>query len=538
MCGIFCHVASKPLLEGETEQKSIEELLQPIRRRGPDAFGSCTRIVQSRLENGPMNCFFAGALLHMRGLQPQKQPLEDAATGSLLLWNGEIYDAPFAVAPHESDTEVLFAQLKRTKAASCEEICQIFAQISGEFAFVYFDAIRGKLYYGRDIFGRRSLIVQHAAASFTLSSVAVRASDGTWQAAEVDCSGVHVIDIATQKKQCFAWAGLQPRFERLLTVKTTVESVDWQSTVQQTLRALQRAVERRLQPLPPNSGESVAVLFSGGVDCTVLARLCDLLLPAATRIDLLNVAFENERFMAQNPHSPPFDVPDRVTGRASWQELRSLSPKRRFRFVKVNVSRVAYEASRSHVCRLMTPQATVMDLSIGAALWHAAAGRGIVEDPLGGAEHATCSVSPLVLVGIGADELFGGYTRHKAAFAAGGWASFAAELQLDLRRISVRNLGRDDRVIGDCAKEARFPFLDEEFVEHVAALPPNAKCDFDCRGGDAIRCQKTLLRAVADALGLRRAAGHAKRAIQFGARTARMSCGTAEAGTDLLSDCL
>ena len=84
----------------------------------------------------------------------------------------------------------------------------------------------------------------------------------------------------------------------------------------------------------------VAVLFSGGLDCSVIAWLIHTLLPPSDPIDLINVAFENPRSVAAQKTRPQ-DVynicPDRITGRSGWEELRRLTSKmgRQWRFVEV-----------------------------------------------------------------------------------------------------------------------------------------------------------------------------------------------------------
>ncbi|KAL5965412.1 Asparagine synthetase domain-containing protein 1 [Taenia solium] len=87
-----------------------------------------------------------------------------------------------------------------------------------------------------------------------------------------------------------------------------------------------------------------------------------------------------------------------------------------------------------------------------------------------------------------------------------------------MQRIAERNLGRDDRVISDHGREARYPFLDERVVHYLALLPLEFKADLTLRRGDG---EKRLLRAVAASLGLRIAARLPKRALQFGSRIAK-----------------
>lgn len=88
----------------------------------------------------------------------------------------------------------------------------------------------------------------------------------------------------------------------------------------------------------------LAVLFSGGLDCTLLARMAHDLLPGEQAIDLLNVAFENPRVVEaakksqKNPSQQfsPYEIcPDRITGRRAWEELRHTCPGRKWRFIQV-----------------------------------------------------------------------------------------------------------------------------------------------------------------------------------------------------------
>ena len=304
---------------------------------------------------------------------------------------------------------------------------------------------------------------------------------------------------------------------------------------------------------PPNgrSLATFAILFSGGLDCTLLARLCHDIIPIDNEIDLLNVAFENPRVVkaaAQATMQPPSvlgsgytSCPDRRTGLKSLEELQRLCPERTWRFVSIDVPYKELLDHRSEIQALIYPHNTEMDLSIATALYFAARGVGTIHSSSTDLASTYASPARVLLSGLGADELFAGYTRHATAFARKGYRGLAQELDVDYRRLGKRNLGRDDRVISHWSKETRYPYLDETVVEWALQMPVWMKCGFGQESSITVKHgQSTLLdpaklalRLVAWNLGMSGVATEKKRAIQFGTRTAKMETGRTK-GTQIL----
>lgn len=378
------------------------------------------------------------------------------------------------------------------------------------------------MYYGRDPLGRRSLLYAPVAGAHLLASAASRASvlaDVHWT--EVPCTSLWRLSLNAGAEPV-SLARCSPYALRL-TLAPPGASEPLSEVVPMLERVLSESVRVRVQGLGPTpSAAPVALLFSGGLDCTVLAALAAEHLPPAYAVDLLNVAFENPRSIAAAwaagaeavPGTFPHDkyaVPDRVSARRSVEDLRRLYPTRTWNLVEVDVPYTEYEAHMDTVYTLMHPSATVMDLSIACALYFAARGEGRVEG------RPYRSMACVLLSGLGADELLAGYARHRQAWRRGGNEALTAELQLDLDRLPTRNLGRDDRVVSTHAREARYPYLARSVLSLLAALPVQAKAHLEEELGD-----KKLLRLLAHQRGLAYAATLPKRAIQFGARSAKM----------------
>ncbi|KAG0198334.1 Asparagine synthetase domain-containing protein 1 [Mortierella sp. GBA30] len=338
---------------------------------------------------------------------------------------------------------------------------------------------------------------------------------------------------------------------------------DMMKAIVDMIDVLGDSVRRRVQDIPrtglPHDAR-VGILFSGGLDCLCLAALADRFLPEGEAIDLLNVGFENPRSekakaaeealalkrmkkLGLSPQltvenninsriSPAkYNVPDRATGYESLSELKRIAPKRHWNFVEVNVPFEEAMTHRSEILERIAPLETVMDLSIAMAFWFAARGVGYIKNDQGEMMPYT-SQAKVLLSGLGADEQLGGYSRHKEQFKNAGWEGLIEELQLDLDRISTRNLGRDDRIISDHGKEARYPFLSTNVVQFLSSLRVDLKVDLRYPRGVG---EKILLRHVARQLGFVRASSHWKRAVQFGARTAKMTeSGRSEIGQQVV----
>ena len=288
---------------------------------------------------------------------------------------------------------------------------------------------------------------------------------------------------------------------------------------------------------------SIGILFSGGVDCSVIARLVHEVLPPQYAIDLINVAFENPRITAARKLPAGLqaydDCPDRVTGNSSFAELCSICPNRRWRFVNVNVPYSEVLEHRSTIISLMHPHDTEMDFSISLALYFASRGRGFITGSDSDQKVPYTTLTRILLSGLGADELFAGYTRHATAYSRKGYPGLNDELELDLCRIATRNLGRDDRIVNHWGREMRYPFLDDGLVRWALELPIWMKCGFAAGPpSDEVKISldpsKLILRLLAWKLELRCAAQAKKRAIQFGARTAKMVAGKTK-GTETIA---
>ncbi|SPO32584.1 uncharacterized protein UTRI_04328 [Ustilago trichophora] len=637
MCGIGVLIA--PVCEETGAQDAVHRswpsVLQNVQCRGPDSFNTVHHHFQPANDARPWKLSLASSVLSLRGAGITTQPLSTSDGRLLLAWNGQIFDWHATSDPTSSSSKVRLDSgendglilLDRIQSfltnekeagggdygsASCQQALNAsLAEIEGPYAFVLLDRIESRLYFGRDPLGRRSLLLHRTphSSSIAITSVASQGLLGSGEdevLTEISCSTIYSIDLLSAPLLGQPIPRLTSRFTSPLLLRehrpsstsftgTTEDNGFTSAQVRQGfLSVLSDSVRRRVTNIDtdqPATEARVAILFSGGLDCTTLALLADRYVPPDQPIDLLNVGFENVRAIeaakqekekrrrallkgvdkmrvkknkrdAENdaetstidakleseqksPEEPDtsstslkgeeessemeqdvYAVPDRVTGEESYIELCQLCPNRRWNFVRINVPYQEYQSCREIVESLMLPSCSVMDLSIGSALYFASRAVGHILAPSSSCcgSRAIPYISParVLISGLGADELLGGYSRHRQAFTRSSLPGLIAELQLDLDRLPERNLGRDDRILSCHGKEARYPYLDRTVLQFLTDTSVEIKVDLNRIATEGAGGDKRLLRDLAKHLGLVGASELKKRAMQFGTRSAKI----------------
>ncbi len=385
--------------------QAVAALQATIAPRGPDGQGR----LQVALDDPKLSLVLLASVLHMRGPTVCPQPAVDAATGNVLLWNGEIFGGGFGgegdgvatPGPALGDTEAVLQALgawpRRGKDISAH-VVHTLAGVQGPWAMAFYHQATQTLHFGRDRLGRRSLVMRAAPQREWLAVCSSATSEeedgggGAWT--EVKVEGLWRLDLSFADTSGLPAPQLVPWAPCVFNAPDHLPT-SLPDAAGLLLQNLSEAVRRRVAaapaPLPPGPNDDVeeeeaqgvgaparvAVLYSGGLDCQVLAVLVHLQLAQEgdthTTLDLINVCFDQGRH-----HSP-----DRLAALAGWLELRSLYPLRPWRLVLVDVD--DYEgqvkALEGTLRRLIQPCHTPMDFNIACAFYHAARGVGHVACP-------------------------------------------------------------------------------------------------------------------------------------------------------------
>ncbi|KRZ08062.1 Calcineurin subunit B type 1, partial [Trichinella zimbabwensis] len=484
--------------------------------------------------------------------------------GNVLLFKGFItggLSLDLSVTSYEAVFNDLFTQIVENG------FIEVVQQLEGPWAMVYYDARIKTLSFGRDCFGRRSLIVTEESDPHQLNethpymTICTRKPLCTSEKAtcfslppgnvfivkledlsyEIFCLAPALVDLnfrlfnhvgevplkateirITMKREPLFTLNLATSTDKLPVMNfgaTDQElalqqfSLEHEDILHQFLQRFKTAVQKNLygfacnELMPTDRQYTLSVLFSGGVDSLLVCAMLGQLLAQGSEVHLLNVSFSNADCWTASA--------DRIAGQQGYELLRQQYPTIKWNWTEIDVTSDQWVSIRKTIVQqLLHPSDTVMDDSIGCALWFAshcnvsssssAAGGGGVEK---------------LFVGSGADELFGGYMNHRTTFTRQGQQALQRALEDELRMIGQRSLGRDDRVLDRPWRTTHAPFLDEPFVVWVNQLPLQWKVDLHYPRGLG---EKLIIRAALWKLGFNPSCFLCKRAIQFGSNVVKL----------------
>lgn len=256
-------------------------------------------------------------------------------------------------------------------------------------------------------------------------------------------------------------------------VKDSNEKIE---SVELIAQKLQEAVLRRVPKDKEGNYESAGVLFSGGVDSTIIAKI---LFDNKIDVTCYTVGFQDE----------DTKMADDVIESKKIARMLGLKQK----IILLNFDE-AHELFKKTAQIIKKENANVVNIGV-AGVEVAALEKATKEDPQ----------IKTFFGGLGSEEIFAGYNRHLKA------DSITDESWVGMHTTYIRDLKRDFNVATHFKVGFATPFLDEELIITAMKVPENLKIN------DIER--KYILRAASEHLGLpHKFAFRPKKAAQYGSR--------------------
>lgn len=338
-------------------------------------------------------------------------------------------------------------------------------RVDGAYACAYWmrgDANADKLYIARDILGLRPVCFAHADGfAFASEKKALEA---------MNCP--HAIELDPRILLRYDIKEDRVHFEKRDFYTVLPELTEDKDKLKEELLNLLRASISRRIP----RAERFGVLFSGGLDSTLIAYLCKELDADFT---CYTVAVEE----------------------AGMKEAEDLSYAKRVAAdlgLPLKLKKIGVDEVETHLKDVVPRIDDTNGIKISVAV------------PL----YAACEVAKddgirTVLYGLGTEELFAGYERHKHVKRE----EVNSECLSGLLLMHERDLYRDDVVARAHGISLRAPFLAPELVDYALRIPARYKL--------AEGLDKAILRELARDLGLEHVAYRKKRAVQYGANVVK-----------------
>ncbi|MFT4313013.1 MAG: diphthine--ammonia ligase, partial [Candidatus Woesearchaeota archaeon] len=434
----------------------LKKGLEMLQHRGRDYFGYSTgkTIIQKKeladisFEDGPIQI---GHSLHaMVSCVPQ--PFLDkglfVANCELYNWKQQAKNQGIQV---QNDAEFLFEQIEHIENA--QDMLSVLENLTGVYAFCYIK--HNIAYFARDIVGEKPLYYAKKGREFQFASEKKVLDAKSEEIFELNPRILLTYDLDTGE----ITEHQRPFFEKEPELTESLDEI--------TKNVAQKLETVIAQQVPT---QKIGVLFSGGIDSTILAYILQKLhVPFTCYVAGLQSDTESDDvFMAQKI-AKAYGFPIEVV-KLDLDETAKILPDVMDIIESSNVIKVGV-ALPFYIC----------------------------------AQRARKDGVKVLFSGLGSEEIFAGYQRHAQSI------DINAECVSGLRKIYERDLYRDDLITMSQTIELRLPFLDTDFVAYALRIPAKYKIQNEIK--------KYVLRKAAILLGLDETfALRPKKAAQYGSR--------------------
>ena len=454
-------------IQGNFKGNDLIKMLKVSKNRGPDASGVYLDDVYSDIDldnfddDNEYEIGLGHNLLSIYDLYDRKSITQPVRNDNLVLvFNGELYNfntirnllKKLGVdAEIKSDSEALLYLIdfyNNGDLLNAVEMAQKL--IDGDYAFAVWDG--DNLAIARDILGVKPLFycVSDDLCAFGSSRDSLH---------ELGFEEIHTLK---PEHILFNWNDIAPAqkiYEKFMEVDASKLN-----------KLLKLSVSKRVEGL-----DDVGVIFSGGVDSSILAML------------LKDISYNKK-----------LNITLYAVGREGSKDLEAARYAAEYLDLPLKTQLITEELIKEHVGEVVHAIGDDNLMKVGVGLTTYFATKLACEDGI-----------KVAISGQGADELFGGYNRYLKSFEEN---TLEFEIRQDISNMYHVNLERDDACAMLNSVELRLPFLDEKLVEYAINLPIKYKISGP---GDILR--KNILRKLAFNEGLdTEIAYRPKKAAQYG----------------------
>lgn len=257
---------------------------------------------------------------------------------------------------------------------------------------------------------------------------------------------------------------------------------EWQSFIRQfptkpVLNKSHKEILRELKELVVNSikknipQERFGILFSGGVDSTVIAQVCKK---------------EKKDFIC-------YTAALKDKGLKQAEDLTFAKKVAKKLNLKLKIKTINLDETEDYIKKILKILKEPNVIKVGVALPFYIAFEMAKKDNIN-----------VMFSGLGSEELFAGYERHTKA------KDVNKECFNGFLNIYERDIKRDLAVAKAQDIILRLPYLDEKLINYALKIPAEFKL--------SVSQNKLILREVAEQLGLKEFAWRKKRAAQYGSK--------------------